>query len=132
MSPAQKKSGGVPEAVRRAVEKTVQSTLGTAGASRNRAQELADEVLRRAEQSAARAGRGVREAGSKQREAASGVGDRVREAIQELKTFGGGEEIRKLRADVAALRGRVERLERAATQDPQRQTGARKSTASSS
>jgi polyhydroxyalkanoate synthesis regulator phasin len=89
LPPASRKSGGVPEAVRRAVEKTVQSTLGTAGASRERAQELADDVLRRAS-----------------------VADRLRDAIQELRMIGNaGEDIKELRAEVAALRKRVERLE---------------------
>lgn len=75
--------------MRRAVEKTVQSTLGTAGASRGRAQELADDVLRRAS-----------------------VGDRLREAIQELRTIGtAGEDIKELRAEVRALRRKVEQLE---------------------
>jgi polyhydroxyalkanoate synthesis regulator phasin len=90
LPPASRKSGGVPEAVRRAVEKTVQSTLGTAGASRERAQELADDVLRRAS-----------------------VADRLRDAIQDLRTIGtAGEDIKELRAEVAALRRRVEQLEK--------------------
>jgi polyhydroxyalkanoate synthesis regulator phasin len=90
LPPASRKTGSVSEAVRRAVEKTVQSTLGTAGASRDRAQELADDVVRRAS-----------------------VGDRLRDAIQELRTIGtAADDIRELRDEVAALRKRVERLEK--------------------
>jgi polyhydroxyalkanoate synthesis regulator phasin len=88
---ASRKSGNVPEAVRRAVEKTVQSTLGTAGASRERAQQLADDVLRRAS-----------------------VADRLRDAIQDLRTMSSaGDDIKELRAEVVALRKRVQQLEKA-------------------
>ena len=67
MSPTSKKPGSVPETVRRAVEKTVQSTLG---------------------------------------------GERLRDAVQDLRTFGSAtDEIKKLRAEVEALRKRVEKLE---------------------
>ena len=67
MSPAAKKTGSVPETVRRAVEKTVQSTLG---------------------------------------------GERLRDAVQDLRTFGSAaDDIKKLRAEVQALRKRVEKLE---------------------
>src|SRR5256885_12853307 len=84
---------GAPEAVRRAVERTVQSTVGSAGLTRDRAQEIVDEVVRRAEQSAARAGRGVREsvgrAGHRQAEAAAGVGDILPEAIPDPRVATG-------------------------------------------
>ena len=72
----------VPDAVRRAVERTVQSTLGSAEVTRERAQELVDDVVRMAEHSAARAGRGVRGAGQRPAVAA----DRVRDALQDLRT----------------------------------------------
>jgi polyhydroxyalkanoate synthesis regulator phasin len=86
-----RKSGSVPESVRRAVEKTVQSTIGTAGASRERAQALADDVLRRR----------------------ASVADRVRDAIQEFRLIGNADDLKELRAELAALRKRVERLEKA-------------------
>ena len=79
------KSRAVPDAVRRAVERTVQSTRGSAEGTRERAQELVDDVMRLAEQSAASAGRGVRGAGQRPAGAAAGVGDRVRDALQELR-----------------------------------------------
>ncbi len=72
----------VPDAVRRAVERTVQSTLGSAEVTRERAQELVDDVVRMAEHSAARAGRGVRGAGQRPAVAAN----RVRDALQDLRT----------------------------------------------
>jgi polyhydroxyalkanoate synthesis regulator phasin len=110
-----RKTGGVPDAVRRAVERTFQSTLGSSPITRERAQELADDVLRRAEESAARAGRGVRQAGQRQREAAAGaaagVGDRLRDAIAEIRSIG-GDELSQLRAEVETLRRRVDELER--------------------
>ena len=76
------KPRAVPDAVRRAVERTVQSTLGSAEVTRERAQELVDDVVRMAEQSAARAGRGVREAGQRPAVAAN----RVRDALHDLRT----------------------------------------------
>jgi polyhydroxyalkanoate synthesis regulator phasin len=106
-----KKAGGVQDAVRRAVERTFQSTLGSSPLTRERAQELADDVLRRAEEGATRAGRGVRQAGVKQREAAAGVGDRLRDAITEIRSIG-GDEIGRLRSEVEDLKRRVDELER--------------------
>jgi polyhydroxyalkanoate synthesis regulator phasin len=109
------KSGGVPDAVRRAVARTIQSTLGPATLTRERAQELADEVLRRAEDSAGSARRGVREAGQKPREAAAEVGDRLRNAIADLRGPS-NEEIEQLRSEVELLRLRVDQLERKLSQ----------------
>ena len=99
------------DAVRRTVERTFQSTVGSAGQTRGRAQELADEVLRRAEGSASRGVRGVRQAGHKQREAAVNVGDRLREVVVEL-TGVRSDEIERLRSQVERLGARVEQLER--------------------
>jgi polyhydroxyalkanoate synthesis regulator phasin len=106
-----KAARGVQDAVRRAVERTFQTTLGSAGQTRGRAQELADEVLRRAETGAARASRGVREAGTRQRETAGNVGDRLRDAIAELTRMR-GDEMDQLRSEIESLRSRVEKLER--------------------
>ena len=111
MAHRSKASAGVPDAVRRAVARTIQNTLGPASLSRERAQELADDMLRRAEDSAARAGRGVREAGQRPRSAAVGVSDRVREAITELRRLS-GEDTGQLRSDLERLRRRVDELER--------------------
>jgi polyhydroxyalkanoate synthesis regulator phasin len=67
LSPTPRKPGSVPEAVRRAVERTVQSTLG---------------------------------------------GERLRDAVQDLRSIGNvGDDIKELRAEVQALRRRVEKLE---------------------
>jgi polyhydroxyalkanoate synthesis regulator phasin len=105
----------MPDAVRRAVERTVQSTVGSAGLTRDRAQEIVDEVVRRAEQSAARAGRGVREsvgrAGQRQAEAAAGVGDRLRDAFPDIRVVT-RDELRKLGLEIERLGKRVERLEK--------------------
>ncbi len=105
----------MPDAVRRAVERTVQSTFGSAGMTRDRAQDIVDEVVRRTEQSAARAGRGVREsvgkAGHRQAEAAAGVGDRLREAIPDIRVVT-RDELSKLRTEIERLRKRVDSLER--------------------
>jgi polyhydroxyalkanoate synthesis regulator phasin len=106
-----KASTGVPDTVRRAVARTIQNTLGPTSLSRERAQELADDMLRRAEDSAARAGRGVRDAGQRPRSAAVGVSDRVREAITELRRLS-GEDTGQLRSDLERLRQRVDELER--------------------
>jgi polyhydroxyalkanoate synthesis regulator phasin len=111
MSDTPKKAAGVPDAVRRAVERTFQSTLGSRPLTRERAQELADDVLRRAESGAVRAGREVRRAGERQREAAVGVGDRLRDAIAEIRSIG-GDEIGQLRSDIEALERRVDELEK--------------------
>lgn len=89
MTPAPKRSN-LPDAVRRAVERTFQSTLGSRALSRERAQELVDEVVRQAEAGAARAGRGVREAGHRLT----------------------GSETEDLKGEVERLRRRVNRLER--------------------
>jgi polyhydroxyalkanoate synthesis regulator phasin len=99
------------DAVRRAVEKTVQSTVGSAAMTRERAQDLVDDVVRRAEQGAARAGRGVREAGHLPAEAAAGVGDRLRDAILDLRVAT-REDIRSLGSEIERLAARVDRLER--------------------
>jgi polyhydroxyalkanoate synthesis regulator phasin len=105
----------MPDAVRRAVERTVHSTVGSAGLTRDRAQEIVDEVVRRAEQSAARARRGVRDsvgkAGQRQAEAAAGVGDRLRDAIPDIR-MATRDDLRKLTLELERLGKRVDRLEK--------------------
>ena len=68
-------------------------------------------MLRRAEQSAGRARRGVQQAGVRQREAAAGVSDRLRDAITEIRHLG-GDELGALRSEVEKLSRRVDALER--------------------
>ena len=104
-------AGGVPDAVRRAVERTIESTFGSGVQTRERAQDLVDDVLRRAEQGAARATRGVRDVTDKQREAASGVGERLVAAIADLR-LATGDDVRQLHAAIERLERRVAKLER--------------------
>jgi polyhydroxyalkanoate synthesis regulator phasin len=98
------------DSVRRAVERTVHTTLGSAGLTRDRAQEVVDEVVNRGQQTAARAGRGVREAGQRQAEAAAGVSDRLREALHDLRAMT-TDEMKDLRSTIERLANRVESLE---------------------
>jgi polyhydroxyalkanoate synthesis regulator phasin len=83
------------EAVRRAVERTVQTTVGSAGLTRDRAQEVVDEVVTRAERT---------------RGAAAGVSDRVREALHDLRQMT-GDEMKDLRTAIERLANQVESLE---------------------
>jgi polyhydroxyalkanoate synthesis regulator phasin len=115
------KSGGVPDAVRRAVARTIQSTLGPAALTRERAQELADEVLRRAEDRAGQARRGVRGAGQLPRDAAVEVGDRLRDAIADLRGPT-NEDVEQLRSEIELLRLRVDQLERKLSRPARRPT----------
>ena len=81
--------------MRRAVERTVQTTVGSAGLTRDRAQEVVDEVVTRAERT---------------RGAAVGVGDRVRDALHDLRQMT-GDEMKDLRAAIERLANQVESLE---------------------
>ena len=81
--------------MRRAVERTVQTTVGSAGMTRDRAQEVVDEVVTRAERT---------------RGAAAGVGDRVRDALNDLRQLT-GDEMKDLRAAIERLANQVESLE---------------------
>jgi polyhydroxyalkanoate synthesis regulator phasin len=116
--------------VRRAVERTVHTTVGSAGLTRDRAQEVVDEVVNRAERTAARAGRGVRGAGQRPAEAAAGVSDRVREALHDLRQMT-GDEMKELRGAIERLASQVESLESrvAAATRLRRPGAAKKSTA---
>jgi len=76
----------VPDAVRRAVARTIQSTLGPAALTRERAQELADDVLRQAEH-------------------------RLRDAISDLRGADSSE-VDEVRTELEQLRRRVDALER--------------------
>jgi len=98
------------DSVRRAVERTVHTTLGSAGLTRDRAQEVVDEVVNRGQQTAARAGRGVRDARQRQAEAAAGVSDRLREALHDLRVIT-TDEMKDLRSTIERLANQVESLE---------------------
>ena len=124
-----KQSRAGVDAVRRAVERTVHTTVGSAGLTRDRAQEVVDEVVNRAERTAARAGRGVREAGQRPAGAAAGVSDRVREALHDLRQMT-GDEMKELRGAIERLASQVESLEsRVAAATRLRRPGAAKSAA---
>jgi polyhydroxyalkanoate synthesis regulator phasin len=83
---------GPSEALRDAIERTFEATIGSAAETRDRAAELLDEVVRR--------GREARDA------SASAVGD----AIQGLR---GRDEVRRLEAELGSITERLERLESA-------------------
>lgn len=94
MNDSQKPS--VPDAVRRAVERTFASTVGTAGVTRERAQELVDDVVRSAEAGGRRAGE---------------LRDRLREAVGDLR-LATGDDIKSLKVEIRKLSDRVAALER--------------------
>jgi polyhydroxyalkanoate synthesis regulator phasin len=73
----------------------VQTTVGSAGLTRDRAQEVVDEVVNRAERTAG---------------AAAGVSDRVREALHDLRQMT-GDEMKDLRAAIERLANQVDSLE---------------------
>jgi polyhydroxyalkanoate synthesis regulator phasin len=82
----------LPDAVREAVERTLQTTLGGAQQTRGRAQEALDDVVHGAEVGA------------------KNVRARVREAIETTRPAT-SDDIRELREEIAALAKRVEQLE---------------------
>lgn len=96
----------IAESVRKAVERTFQSTMGSAAVGRERAQELVDEVVRRSEE-------GARSAGE--------LGGRIREAIQDLR-LATGDDVKRLQKELEALKRRVAKVERDLKS---RQSGAR-------
>src|SRR4051794_31438817 len=83
----------LPDAVREAVERTIQTTLGGAQQTRGRAQEAIDEVVQGAE------------AGAKT------VRARVRKAVDTTRPAT-SDDIRELRREIQALSRRVEKLEK--------------------
>jgi polyhydroxyalkanoate synthesis regulator phasin len=89
--PEDKRAPGRAEAVRNAAVQAFQSTAGQAGLTRERAQELADEL--------------------------AGAAGRVIGALDELRPAT-ADDVRSLREQVAALEGRVAALEAAAPERP--------------
>jgi polyhydroxyalkanoate synthesis regulator phasin len=85
-------SAGVPDAVREAVERTIQATVGSAQETRGRGQKAVDDIVKGAET-------GV-----------EAVRDRVRGAIESGRpaTY---EDIRDLRAELRAIGRRLEAIE---------------------
>jgi polyhydroxyalkanoate synthesis regulator phasin len=82
--PAQER--GLPEALRAAIERTLEATAGQASGTRERAQELLDEVARR--------------------------GQEARERITRQMRIASGEELSGLLEQIEALERRIEALER--------------------
>jgi polyhydroxyalkanoate synthesis regulator phasin len=89
--PDDKRAPGRADAVRHAAVQAFQSTAGQAGLTRERAQELADELAQAA--------------------------GRVIGALDELRPAT-ADDVRSLREEVAALEGRVAALESAAAETP--------------
>jgi polyhydroxyalkanoate synthesis regulator phasin len=75
-----------PETLRGAVDRTVQATVGQAQMTRERAQELVDEL--------------------------AGTAGRVREALDDLRLVATPDDVRGLQARIEALEKRVRELER--------------------
>jgi polyhydroxyalkanoate synthesis regulator phasin len=90
------------DAVRAAAAQAIEATAGQAGFTRERAQQLADELVHAA--------------------------GRFRETLEELRP-GGSDELNALRERVAVLEARVEKLEAARSTARRRTTPAKRSTA---
>jgi polyhydroxyalkanoate synthesis regulator phasin len=89
------------DAVRAAAAQAIEATAGQAGVTRERAQQIADDLV--------------------------SVATRVRETLEDLRPAG-SEELRTLRERVAALEARVAKLERAGAAARRRTTPAKRST----
>lgn len=94
MSEQKKKS--IPESVGEAVERTFQSTLGTAAVGRERAQEIVDEIAKRGSESARSAGE---------------IGHRIRESIKDLR-LATGDDVKQLHEQITKLEQRLAEIER--------------------
>ena len=102
---AKRRSSGpqnVPDAVREAVERTVQATVGSAQITRDRAQEAVDEIVRGAEAGAEVVRERVRGAGAAPRRVAGALDER-RPATHE--------DLQKLKADLRAIVRRLDAIE---------------------
>jgi polyhydroxyalkanoate synthesis regulator phasin len=95
MAPRQRR-GDAADAVRSAVDRTFQATLGQAQLTRERAQELVDEV--------------------------AGAASRVRDVLEDLRVAT-GEDVRALRARIEELERRVDALERRGKRAPRGTAG---------
>ena len=92
---AGKKQQSRGDAVRAAAAQAIEATAGQAGFTRERAQQLADELVHAA--------------------------DRFRETLEQLRPAG-SDELRGLRQQIAGLEERVAKLEKAAKPAPRRRT----------
>jgi ABC-type transporter Mla subunit MlaD len=94
-SPPQDAKQGRTDSVRAAAAQAIEATAGQAVASRDRAQQLADDLAQAA--------------------------TRVRDALDDLRPPT-GDEVRSLRAQIGGLEARVAELERALQATPRRKT----------
>lgn len=92
---ASKKQPSRGDAVRAAAAQAIEATAGQAGFTRERAQQLADELVHAA--------------------------DRFRETLEQLRPAG-SDELRGLREQIAGLEARVAKLEKASKPAPRRRT----------
>jgi polyhydroxyalkanoate synthesis regulator phasin len=96
----------VPDALRKAVERTFAATAESAAQSRDRAGEVLDEVARRGREARDNVSGRTREA----RESSSGAAARVIEAIEGMR-LASREDVKALSDEVAELSRRVSKLE---------------------
>jgi polyhydroxyalkanoate synthesis regulator phasin len=119
---AKRRSSGpqnVPDAMREAVERTVQATVGSAQITRDRAQEAVDEIVRGAEAGAEVVRERVRGAGAARRRVAGALDER-RPATHE--------DLQRLQADLRAITRRLDAIE---DRLPSKASGAKAKRASS-
>jgi polyhydroxyalkanoate synthesis regulator phasin len=105
----QRKEGdqrGLPEGLRAAIERTFAATSGSAAETRERAQELLDEVSRRGQE----ARDAVTERAQEASQASAGAAARVIEAIEGMR-LATRDEVRALERRLAELSKRIEALE---------------------
>ena len=100
--PRSPQEGGLPDALRAAVERTLQATADSAAGGRERTAEVLDEVARR---------------GQEARDASATIAARIVEAIGEMR-LARGEDVSALSERVAALEQRLETIERGLGGDP--------------
>jgi polyhydroxyalkanoate synthesis regulator phasin len=122
--PRSSQEGGLPDALRTAVERTLQATADSAAGGRERTAEMLDEVAKRgqeAREGIARRGQGARDAvarrGQDAREASAAIAARIVDAIGEMR-LARGEDVSALSDRVAALERRLETIERGLRNDP--------------
>ncbi|HEV2076110.1 MAG TPA: hypothetical protein VGR10_07700, partial [Thermoleophilaceae bacterium] len=106
MAKRRSKASDLPDALREAVERTVQATVGSAQLTRERAQEAVDDVVRGAEQGAGAVRdrvRGAERGAESVRERVLAVLDERRPATQE--------DVRDVREELRTIASRLEAIE---------------------
>lgn len=97
---------GLPEGLRTAIERTFAATADQAAETRERAQEMLDQVTRRGQEAREAVAGRAQEA----RESSAGAAAKVIEAIEGMR-LATREDLKELEKQVAELAKRVERLE---------------------